>query len=700
MPDETEQKSHNADTLTIIGGAIKAIGDNLYEGCMVKFTNPSRRDLTGEYFDTATDFVESDYPFVGKALYHHGLDRDLEIHPIGEVVYAEKRHDGIYGQVKIDFADRYKTYLKTLSQPSAWKAEQEAAADEYEEMLKGLIESGKLSWSTGALPQGVVTDEDGHIRRWPIIERSLTPSPAEPEFTRVTPLKSLPTHSLRGLIAREVKADDSASVLQSNSSIEGESNMDLEQIKQVIQDVLKPLLDMFMGNAAEEVAEDDADALMKDAEAEAMNEVPENEDEYKSLTRAQLEKIAFAAAKKSIARYVENRERRAESMKAVVESAINDGRKAALSGREGKSKVKAYSQDSSGKAGFNINHGVEKPTWLDTIRSFVPGLDTPESRRRAGVAGRNSEAIDAVKAQNPYIGPLGGFTVEQVLRDEILDPLRPEVISFDLGVRQTPAAGAGVVVLPKMTTAPSAFRPGINQAVTGSNAKFDTVTAFLRPIAAEVVVPIQWLDSSLPQAETKIKEQMVKSIALQIDKEVFVGTGAVEDSNTGASIRGVLQVAPSANQVTLATNGRRPTYQDLQDAQTQIATQNVLDDPTMGWAFHPRTRGTFYGMVDNVGQPLWRQDMSSGARKTFLEYNYGMSTQIPINVTTGTNAATSYIFYGRWDYAEYIMSQDIAVFVNPYIYANQLQVQLLAYTFSDLIFHYPEAFYVMSGVAA
>lgn len=690
----------NNDALVMYGGTMKAIGNDLYEGYMVKFTNPARPDLTGEYFDNATDFVESDYPFTGKALYHHGLDSDLDIHPIGEVVNAEKRADGIFGQCKIDFAMRYKTYLKTLNQPDSWKAEQESMADEYEQMLKGLIEAGKLSWSTGALPQGVRTDESGHITRWPIIERSLTPAPAEPEFTRVTPLKSLPMFSLRGLLAGEVKADDSgASVSQSDTSTQDDSNMDLEQIKQIIQDILKPLMDMFAGNAVEEVSEGDTEALMDDAEKEAMDEVPQEEEEYKSLTRAQLEAIAFAAAKKSIAKFTEAREKRADSMKAAIAAGVEDGRKAALNGREGKSKVKPHSPDSVGKKNFNINYGEEPPTWLSTIKSLMPGA-TQEERRKSGITSMHNEYVDAVKAQNPYIGPLGGFTVEQVLRDEILDPLRPEVISFGLGVRNTPAAGAGVVVLPKMTTAPSAFRPGINTAITASQAQFDTVTAFLRPIAAEVVVPIQWLDTSLPQAETKIKEQMIKSIALQIDKEVFIGTGTVEGSNTGASIRGILQVAPSANQVELAANGRRPTYQDLQDAQTQIATQNVMDDPTMGWAFHPRTRGTFYGMVDNVGQPLWRQDMSSGARQTFLEYNYGMSTQIPINVTTGTNAATSYIFYGRYDYAEYIMAQDIAIFVNPYIYANQLQVQLLAYTFSDLIFHYPEAFYVMSGVAA
>lgn len=703
MPQDTPKS--NDDLLVIYGGSVKAIAVNSdgsfeVEGRMVTFTNPEMRDLQGEYFSSDTDFMEDAYPLVGITLYHHGIDPDLEVYPIGEVYEADKRADGIWGKARIDFGPRYKKYIKSLSSSAAWKAGQEALADEYQQILKGMVDNGKLGYSMGALPQSVIVDK-GHIKRWAIIERTLTPAPAQPWFTGVTPLKSLPMFSLRGLMAGEVKTDASGmSVIQSDLNIQDESNMDLEQIKQIIQDILKPMLALFTGNVEEEVTEDEDAALLADAEKEAMDEVPEEEEEYKSLTRARLEQIAIGGAKTAIARFVEQRETRAEAMKAAIAAGVDDGRKAALNGREGKSKVKSYSPDADGKKGsFNINYGAEPPTWIDTIKSMLPGASS-DQRRKSGIVSVHNEFVDAAKAQNPYIGPLGGFTVEQTLRDQILDPLRPEVISFGLGVQQTPSAGAGVVILPKMTTAPSAFRPGINTAITASQAQFNTVTAFLRPIAAEVIVPIQMLDTALPQAEQKIKEQMVKSIALQIDQEIFVGTGTVEGSNTGAGIRGILQVASSANQVTLSTNGRAPGYQDLVDAQTQIAIQNVPEDPTMGWAFHPRTRGTFYGMVDNVGQPLWRPDVATDAYRTILGYKSAVSTQIPINVTTGDNADTSYIFYGRWNFAEYIMANDMAIFVNPYIYANQLQVQLLAYTFSDFIVHYPEAFYVMKGVRA
>src|SRR5690349_1694410 len=114
MPEHDEIKSLSPDTLVSQGGAVKSLGDDTFELCMYKFTNADRKDLTDEYFDDNTDFVETDYPFTCKLLYHHGLSDDIEIHPIGEIISAERRPgDGIYGKGVINFAARYKRYVKT-----------------------------------------------------------------------------------------------------------------------------------------------------------------------------------------------------------------------------------------------------------------------------------------------------------------------------------------------------------------------------------------------------------------------------------------------------------------------------------------------------------------------------------------------------------------------------------------------------------
>ena len=43
------------DTLLAIGGAIKALGDGRVAGYLVRYTNATTPDLTGDYFDAGTD---------------------------------------------------------------------------------------------------------------------------------------------------------------------------------------------------------------------------------------------------------------------------------------------------------------------------------------------------------------------------------------------------------------------------------------------------------------------------------------------------------------------------------------------------------------------------------------------------------------------------------------------------------------------
>ena len=52
------------------------------------------------------------------------------------------------------------------------------------------MDQGVLSWSSGSLPHLVEVGAEGRIKRWPIVEGSLTPTPAEPRHSCVQTLKS------------------------------------------------------------------------------------------------------------------------------------------------------------------------------------------------------------------------------------------------------------------------------------------------------------------------------------------------------------------------------------------------------------------------------------------------------------------------------------------------------------------------------
>ena len=170
MADNLQERN---DLKIYFGGAIKALPDGLIEGIGVPYTSPEIRDLHSEYFNTETDHVENDFRFTDARIhYNHGLDEKMSIRNIGKTVKAERSEAGVWLQAQLNMAD------------------------EYEQMIYEMAQSGKLHWSSGALPQSVIVDDDGHIKRWAVIEFSLTPTPAMPHINRITTTKSLQPNQL------------------------------------------------------------------------------------------------------------------------------------------------------------------------------------------------------------------------------------------------------------------------------------------------------------------------------------------------------------------------------------------------------------------------------------------------------------------------------------------------------------------------
>lgn len=164
------------DLLVVHGGQIKALGDGKLGGYLVTFTDPTRPDLEGDYFDVKTEFALVNPKT--SVYYQHGLDPSIGKGSIGQGS-LEKQDVGV------------------------WIDAQLAMRSEYEEAIYHLAEQGKLGWSSGTAPNLVSREKVGnayHITQWPLgVDASLTPTPAEPMNSAV-PLK-LFAKSTQGLEA-------------------------------------------------------------------------------------------------------------------------------------------------------------------------------------------------------------------------------------------------------------------------------------------------------------------------------------------------------------------------------------------------------------------------------------------------------------------------------------------------------------------
>ncbi|MAU09637.1 MAG: hypothetical protein CL607_07440 [Anaerolineaceae bacterium] len=134
-------------------------------GYLVVWGDAITRDLEGEYFTQDTDLGIGWYDR-RPVLYHHGLDGHLKAAVIGQIDRLQPDHVGIWAEAQLDLRQRYV------------------------QVVNHLVERGLLSWSSGSLPHLVQVAEDGRIVRWPIVEGSLTPTPAEPRQTDVHTIKS------------------------------------------------------------------------------------------------------------------------------------------------------------------------------------------------------------------------------------------------------------------------------------------------------------------------------------------------------------------------------------------------------------------------------------------------------------------------------------------------------------------------------
>lgn len=730
----SEKAWADSNLLVVTGGAVKALGSNTYGGYLYTFTTRKQRDLTHEYFDADTDFMLGVYPIQGiKALYNHGFDPSIHSIPLGQIVAVRPDSKGIYVEEKVNFLDNFKAYLGGLKQPRAWKQEQEDYAASYEQMLEEMLKNGELNWSGGAHPPSVRKSADGHIDRWATQEGSNTRTPAMPFTNRITPVKSLTFTPLDTRLSdAALKEHEHAHAEEANVDTEarhGETNAVSYWIVQQYPRSDREVTPMKVNSdeltrqaqtvAAQFVPEFNAqkDAPALDAKtfaveiANAVKAAPmpadapageadcEGEDCGDEMSAEKMLDAIWDAAGDLAAQYVAQAESRKNRVKSMATGALEAGKAAAVEyHRPGASKVGGFSADTQHNGDgtvknvhFNrLDQSKYKPSLLSAIKA--------QMGHTLGKEADNYRDGGALKALNPYAGAVGGYLLNNELREGILPPLRSSVIAFKLGVKQTMMEGTGSLTVAKMTVAPTAFRPGINTEITASTPTFQTITAFPKPIASEVIIPRQQLLSGLASVEDDIRAQMILSIQLQIDSEIFVGTGNVVSPDTGAGIRGILQTATT--QTTLATDGRQAQFADLIGQQTAIRAQNVPFDTSMGYALNPTQLGSLYSQTDTTGQPLMRMNNSTGNYDNLVGYPQQWSTQIPTNVTTGASTDTSYIFFGRWDMGEYFMLNDVAILVDEVTLMQNLQVRLIAYTFSDFIVHYNEAFAVLKGVRA
>jgi len=182
----------NDVTVWMAAGAVKDLGvddDGTHRvgGYAVLWGDPDHKDLTGEYFTPDTEELDRLFKGIGRLplIYRHAGDDELKTSVVGVVDYLVKDSMGLWYEAQIKAADRYR------------------------QAIIDLIRKQKLGTSSGTLPRARRVAKDGRILRWPIVEISLTPMPAEPRLMVQYPVGVVKEHFAEcGLEFKDLESEE------------------------------------------------------------------------------------------------------------------------------------------------------------------------------------------------------------------------------------------------------------------------------------------------------------------------------------------------------------------------------------------------------------------------------------------------------------------------------------------------------------
>lgn len=167
---QIEIKDVTEDTVTVAGYGIVFGG----------------KDLEGDTFTAETDLYLDMVP--AKSVYYDHTLEDVK-HTLGAVVKAAADEFGVWVEAQLD---RHKDYVDAVTE---------------------LVRKGVIGWSSGSVGH-LVRRDAGILKSWPVVEFSLTPTPAEPRTLGVELRSLLSEHGIELPESNEALVADEAAIAE------------------------------------------------------------------------------------------------------------------------------------------------------------------------------------------------------------------------------------------------------------------------------------------------------------------------------------------------------------------------------------------------------------------------------------------------------------------------------------------------------
>lgn len=242
------------------------------------------------------------------------------------------------------------------------------------------------------------------------------------------------------------------------------------------------------------------------------------------------------------------------------------------------------------------------------------------------------------------IGTGAAIIPPEYLPGEAIDLLRASLVVESMGARVLDGLSGTPVTIPRLAGGAVVFWVAENAAKTPTDQTFEQVVMTPHEAAAVTQFSNRMLMLSNPKVDAMVTEDLLKVIALEVDRAALFGTGAGNQplgvvNQPGITVHPLLSGTPST-----------PIAEDIDEIELALDSANALIGK-IGWISHPRFFTTMKAMRDESGGAgtttggwLFRDDIKAG---NLDGYKFGKSTQVPINLGAGANE--SQVFFANWD---------------------------------------------------
>ncbi|MDQ2983525.1 MAG: phage major capsid protein [Actinomycetota bacterium] len=313
---------------------------------------------------------------------------------------------------------------------------------------------------------------------------------------------------------------------------------------------------------------------------------------------------------------------------------------------------------------------------------------------RGMVTGEWSDADLERRALSEGTGAAGGFLTPEPLAVSVIDRVRNQARVIEAGAR-TIAMESDSLSIPRLTGGVTAGWRAENAAVAESDHVFDRVTFTARTLAVLTRLSYELFQDLTPEGAQIIENEMIQSLAIELDRVALRGTGTPPEPKGVKNHTGVTTLTNGAN-------GTAMSYSMLIAASAAVQAANFSPNASI---LAPRATKSLAGLLDLQNRFMTPPPYLDG-------HSLLVTSQIPINLTTGTSTDTSEIYTGQWDQLLIGFRPQVSIQIeasggpggmiglksSQERYVDTMQVGILAFLRADVQVQHGEAFALNTGV--